>query len=90
MKTKEFTQIAVHNFNLLCNHGPHIFSLQSAPDVLFSCAAVLSVFDAGFSAKVGSSLCGQVHAGAGLIKAMRREGRKWFESADKLHSVQLK
>lgn len=36
---------------------------------------VLSVFDAGFSAKVGSSLCGQVHAGAGLIKAMLREGR---------------
>lgn len=51
---------------------------------------VLSVFDAGFSAKMGSSLCGQVHAGAGLIKAMGREGRERFESADKLHSIQLK
>ncbi len=51
---------------------------------------VLSVFDGGFSAKVGSSLCGQAQAGAGLIKAMEREGRKRFESADKLHSIQLK
>lgn len=55
---------------------------------------VLSVFDGGFSAKVGSSLCGQVQTGAGLIKAMgregRREGHKWLENADKLHSIQLK
>lgn len=51
---------------------------------------VLSVFDGGFSAKVDSSLCGQAQAGAGLIKAMEREGRKRFESADKLHSIQLK
>lgn len=51
---------------------------------------VLSVFDGGFSAKVGSRLCGQVQAGTGLIKAMGREGCKWFESADKLHSIQLK
>lgn len=51
---------------------------------------VLSVFDGGFSAKVGSSLCGRVQAGTGLIKAMGREGCKRFESADKLHSIQLK
>lgn len=51
---------------------------------------VLSVFDGGFSAKVGSTLCGQVQAWAGLIKAMGKEGRKQFESADKLHSIQLK
>lgn len=49
---------------------------------------VLSVFDGGFSAEVGSRLCGQVQAG--LIKAMGREGRKRFESAAKLHSIQLK
>lgn len=40
--------------------------------------------------KWGSSLRGQIQAGARLIKAMEREGRKWFESADKLHSIQLK
>lgn len=49
----------------------------------------LSVFDGGFIAEVGSSLCGQVQAGTGLIKATEKEGRKWFESADKLHSIQL-
>lgn len=51
---------------------------------------MLSVFDGGFSAKVGPSLCGQVQAGLGLIEAAGREGRKRFESADKLHSIQLK
>lgn len=51
---------------------------------------VLSVFDGGFSAKVGSSLYGQVQAGTGLIKATGREGCRQFESADKLHSIQLK
>lgn len=30
---------------------------------------MLSVFDGRFSAKVGSSLCGQVRAADGLIKA---------------------
>lgn len=51
---------------------------------------VLSVFDGGFSAKVGSSLCGLAQTGARMIKASGREGRKRFESADKLHSIQLK
>lgn len=51
---------------------------------------VLSIFDGGFSAQVGSSLCGQIHTESGLIKAMEREGRKRFESADKLHLIQLK
>lgn len=33
---------------------------------------------------------GNLHAGAGLMKAVVREGGKRFESADKLHSIQLK
>lgn len=51
---------------------------------------MLSVFDGRFSAKVGSSLCGQVRGADGLIKAVWREGCKRFESADKLHLSQLK
>lgn len=35
-------------------------------------------------------LHGQMQAGAGLIKVMEREGRKRFESADKLRSIQFK
>lgn len=35
-------------------------------------------------------VCVGKYTGAGLMKAMGREGCKRFESADKLHSIQLK
>lgn len=68
----------------------HVISFCAFFQRLIADPMLRSVFDAGFNTKMDPCLCEQVQSVSGLIKAVVEGGGKWFESADKLHSIQLK